>query len=57
MNNLELKDLEILVTTQDFQKQPEGQGLTRANILTGVLTIPGCCKATPGRTTTSTQFP
>ena len=26
-------DLEILVTTQDFQKQVEGYGLTTANIL------------------------
>ena len=33
MKNLDLKDLEILVTTQDFQKQVEGYGLTTANIL------------------------
>ena len=33
MKNLDLKDLEILVTTQDFQKQVEGHGLTTANIL------------------------
>jgi uncharacterized protein Usg len=33
MNNLELKDLEILVTTQDFQRQVEGYGPTTANIL------------------------
>ena len=29
MKNLDLKDLEILVTTQEFQKQVEGYGLTR----------------------------
>jgi hypothetical protein len=28
MKNLDFKDLEILVTTQDFQKQVEGYGLT-----------------------------
>ena len=33
MKNLDLKDLEICVTTQDFQKQVEGYGLTTANIL------------------------
>ena len=33
MKNLDLKDLEILVTTQDFQKQVEGYGLTTAIIL------------------------
>ena len=33
MKNLDLKDLEIRVTTQDFQKQVEGYGLTTANIL------------------------
>ena len=33
MKNLDLKDLGILVTTQDFQKQVEGYGLTTANIL------------------------
>ena len=33
MKNFDLKDLEILVTTQDFQKQVEGYGLTTANIL------------------------
>ena len=33
MKNLDLKDLEILVTTQIFQKQVEGYGLTTANIL------------------------
>ena len=33
MKNLDPKDLEILVTTQDFQKQVEGYGLTTANIL------------------------
>ena len=33
MKNLDLKDLEILVTMQDFQKQVEGYGLTTANIL------------------------
>ena len=33
MKNLDLKDLEILVTTQVFQKQVEGYGLTTANIL------------------------
>jgi uncharacterized protein Usg len=33
MKNLDLKDLEIRVTTQDFQKQGEGYGLTTANIL------------------------
>ena len=32
MKNPDLKDLEILVTTQDFQKI-EGYGLTTANIL------------------------
>jgi uncharacterized protein Usg len=29
----DLKDLEILLTTQDFQKQVEGHGLTTENIL------------------------
>ena len=33
MKNLDLKDLEILVTTQDFQKQVKVCGLTTANIL------------------------
>jgi hypothetical protein len=33
MKNLDLKDLEIRLTTQDFQKQVEGYGLTTANIL------------------------
>jgi len=33
MRNLDSQDLEILVTTQDFQKQVEGYGLTTANIL------------------------
>jgi uncharacterized protein Usg len=33
MKNLDLRDLEILVTTQDFQEQVEGYGLTTANIL------------------------
>jgi hypothetical protein len=33
MKNLDLKDLEILVTAQDFQKQLKGCGLTTANIL------------------------
>jgi uncharacterized protein Usg len=33
MKNLDLKDLEIRVTTQDFQKQVVGYGLTTANIL------------------------
>ena len=33
MKNLTINDLEILVTTQDFQKQVEGYGLTTANIL------------------------
>ena len=28
-----IEDVEILVTTQDFQKQVEGYGLTTANIL------------------------
>ena len=56
MKNLDLKDLEILVTTQDFQKQVEGYGLTTAISCTGALTIPGCCKATSGRTTTSTHI-
>jgi uncharacterized protein Usg len=33
IKNLDLKDLEILATTQDFQKQVAGHGLTTANIL------------------------
>ena len=44
------------MTTQDFQKQAEGYGLTTANILYGALTIPGCCKVMSGRTAISTQI-
>jgi uncharacterized protein Usg len=33
MKSLDLNDLEIVVTTHDFQKQVEGYGLTTANIL------------------------
>ena len=33
MKTWTLKDLQILVTTQEFQKQVEGYGLTTANIL------------------------
>ena len=32
MKNLDHQDLELLVTTRDFQKQVEGYGLTTANI-------------------------
>ena len=33
MKNLTINDLEILVITQNFQKQVDGYGLTTANIL------------------------